>query len=114
MQNKSPNDRCCAPVLASTLSEPAAAELAEILKALADPVRLRLVSIIAATPGCEGQACDFPQLLDKSQPTISHHLSQLVKAGVLVREQRGKWACFSLNKHRLASISAAFGGPPCC
>ncbi len=114
MQKQTKNDRCCAPVLAASLSEPAAQELADILKALADPVRLRLVSMIAATPDNEGLACDFPQQLDKSQPTISHHLSQLVKAGVLVREQRGKWACFRLNKHRLASISAAFGGPPCC
>ena len=98
---------CCAPVLSSELGEADATELAGILKALADPVRLRLVNIIA-TQG-EGCACDFPALLDRSQPTISHHLGQLVSAGILEREQRGKWAWFRVNEARLESVRSVLG-----
>ena len=93
---------CCSPLLSTTLEDHEAVELAGILKALADPVRLRLVSIIAAEG--EGCACDFPSVLGKSQPTVSHHLSQLVKAGILEREQRGKWAWFRVDEERLASL----------
>ena len=96
---------CCAPLSTSPLSEEDAEMLAGWLKALADPVRLRLVSIIASAG--EGCACDFPELLGKSQPTISHHLSQLVKAGILDREQRGKWAWFTLNNERLNAVTLA-------
>jgi len=94
---------CCAPLLSSPLSDDDAAELAAVLKALADPVRLKLVSVIAAAG--EGCACDFPEVTGKSQPTVSHHLSQLVKAGILEREQRGKWAWFRVNAERLASVN---------
>jgi len=93
---------CCSPLLSTPLEDDEATELAGILKALADPVRLRLVSIIA-TEG-EGCACDFPAVLGKSQPTVSHHLSQLVKAGILEREQRGKWAWFRVDEDRLAAL----------
>lgn len=98
---------CCAPLLSNLLSEEDAGELAGILKALADPVRLRLVSVIAAAG--EGCACDFPELLGRSQPTISHHLSQLVAAGVLEREQRGKWAWFTVDEDRLRSVRNVLG-----
>lgn len=97
-------DLCCAPLLQVALDEDQATELAEVLKALADPVRLRLVSIIATTPAGEVCACDFPALVDRSQPTVSHHLSLLVRAGVLEREQRGKWAWFRLRPERLAAL----------
>lgn len=93
---------CCAPLRTEPLSDPDAEALASVLKALADPVRLKLVSTIAAAG--EGCACDFPALLGKSQPTISHHLSQLVAAGILDREQRGKWAWFRVNDERLAEV----------
>ncbi len=95
---------CCPPLLSSPLGNDDANELATVLKALADPVRLRLVSVIA-TAG-EGCACDFPAALGKSQPTISHHLTQLVKAGILEREQRGKWAWFRVDVDRLAAVRA--------
>ena len=62
------------------------------------------MSIIATTPGGEVCACDLPGLLDRSQPTMSHHLGQLVKAGILEREQRGKWAWFRLRRERLAGL----------
>lgn len=100
---------CCAPLTEAVLDEDAAAELSGILKALADPVRLRLVSIIAAAPTGEVCACDLPALLDRSQPTMSHHLSQLVKAGLVEREQRGKWAWFRLRPQRLDALCAVLG-----
>ena len=87
---------CCAPVTAGRLDE-AAATRWRLFKALADPVRLRLVSIIAGAPAGEVCACDLPGLLDRSQPTISHHLTLLVRAGLIDREQRGKWAWFRLR-----------------
>jgi ArsR family transcriptional regulator len=100
---------CCPAVTAGLLDEDAAAELAGVLKALADPIRLRLVSIVAAAPTGEVCACDLPALLDRSQPTVSHHLSQLVHAGLISREQRGKWAWFRLRPDRFAAVRAALG-----
>lgn len=100
---------CCPPVTAGQLDEAAAAELAAVLKALADPVRIRLVSIIAAAPAGEICACDLPALFDRSQSTVSHHLSQLLRAGLIEREQRGKWAWFRLQPDRLAAVRAALG-----
>jgi len=100
---------CCPPVTAGRLDEAAVLELATVLKALADPVRLRLVSLVAAAPGGEICACDLPGLLDRTQPTVSHHLSLLVRAGLVDREQRGKWAWFRLRPERLAAVRAALG-----
>ena len=93
---------CCTPLLSEPLDDDAAVALSGVLKALADPVRLKLVSIIAAQG--EGCACDLPELVGKSQPTVSHHLSQLVAAGILGREQRGKWAWFTVNQDRLSEV----------
>ena len=98
---------CCTPILDGTITEDDATDLAGVLKALADPVRLRLVSIVAASG--EACACDLPALLDRAQPTVSHHLSQLVKTGILEREQRGKWAWFSVNEDRIAEVRAILG-----
>jgi ArsR family transcriptional regulator, arsenate/arsenite/antimonite-responsive transcriptional repressor len=103
---------CCPPLVQGALDEDAALELAGILKALADPVRLRLVSLIASSATGEVCACDLPALLDRSQPTMSHHLSQLVKAGLVEREQRGKWAWFRLRPQRLEALGAVLGGTP--
>jgi len=111
---KSAPQPCCTPLLDADLCESDAQQLAATLKALADPVRLRLISILYEAPNGEACACDLPAILNKSQPTVSHHLSQLVKAGILTREQRGKWAHFKINRHQMASICRAFGGPPCC
>ena len=95
---------CCSPITSAPLADSEAVELATVLKALADPVRLRLVSIIAAAG--EGCACDFPEAVGKSQPTVSHHLTQLVNAGILTREKRGKWAWFKVNQERFDSLCA--------
>lgn len=100
---------CCPPVTVSRLDEGEAVELAAVLKALADPVRLRLVSIIGGAAAGEVCACDLPALVGRSQPTVSHHLSQLVRAGLLDREQRGKWAWFRLRPERFAAVRAALG-----
>ncbi len=96
---------CCAPGAAPTLDESAAVELAGLLKAVADPVRLRLLNIISQSG--EACACDLPGLLDRSQPTISHHLKVLVEAGLVDREQRGKWAWFSVRDQRLRQLGDA-------
>jgi ArsR family transcriptional regulator len=102
-------ERCCPPVTAAVLDEAAAVELAGVLKALADPVRLRLVSIVASASTGEICACDLPALLDRSQPTVSHHLTQLVRAGLIDREQRGKWAWFRIRPEGFAALRAALG-----
>ncbi len=102
---------CCTPLLQVTLDEDQAAELADVLKALADPVRLRLVSLIATAADGEICTCDLPALVGRSQPTVSHHLSILVKAGLLEREQRGKWAWFALRRDRLAQVSDILVNP---
>jgi len=103
-----PVDICCAPVGDGSLDADAAADLAQVLKALADPVRLRLLDIVASCG--EACACDLTEPVAKSQPTVSHHLSVLVDAGVLTREQRGRWAWFTVVPERLAQVRAALGG----
>ena len=100
---------CCPPVTARRLDETAAVELAAVLKALADPVRLQLVSIIATAPDGEVCTCDLPGLVARSQPTVSHHLAQLTRAGLIDREQRGKWAWFRIRPDGFAAIRAALG-----
>jgi ArsR family transcriptional regulator len=107
-------EACCPPLLAAPLSEDEASSLADLLKALADPARLRLVSLVAAAPEGEACACDLTEPLDRSQATVSHHLSQLTKAGILEREQRGKWAWFRLSPDRLDDICRALGGRGGC
>ena len=86
---------CCAPLGAETLSDDEAEATAALFAALADPARVRIVNAIATSdePVC---ACHLVEPLALSQPTVSHHLKRLVDAGLLVREQRGKWAHFSL------------------
>ncbi len=103
---------CCPPMTGALLDESQAVQLANRLKALSDPVRLRLVSLLACTPGGEICACDLPLLLGRKQPTISHHLKLLAEAGIVRRDQRGKWAWFSLLPGALEQIRAALGGEP--
>jgi ArsR family transcriptional regulator, arsenate/arsenite/antimonite-responsive transcriptional repressor len=95
---------CCTPLAAETLDEGEAATTAQLFKALADPARVRIVNRLAQgeEPVC---ACEFPALLGLSQPTASHHLSKLTHAGLLQREQRGKWAYFSLDPEAAARLT---------
>ncbi|MCP9271466.1 ArsR/SmtB family transcription factor [Mycolicibacterium arenosum] len=97
---------CCSPLTGGSL-EPAAAErLAHIFKALSDPARVRLLSLIAAAEGAEACICDLTEPLALSQPTVSHHMKQLVEAGLVSREQRGKWAYFRVVDRALAQLAA--------
>jgi ArsR family transcriptional regulator len=102
---------CCSPAGGAVLDAASAERLAGVLKALAEPTRLRLVSLIAAYGG-EGQACvcDLTAPVGLSQPTVSHHLKVLSDAGLIVREQRGKWAYYSLVPGALAAIAGALTG----
>lgn len=102
---------CCAPVVGGELHLEAAVELARLFKALADPTRLRLVSLIAAQPGGAACICDLVAPIGLSQPTVSHHMKQLVAAGLLEREQRGKWAYFTLRPATLELLSDALRPP---
>ena len=104
-----PTTACCAPVSEGVLSESEAADLSTVFKALSDPARLRLLSMIASSPEREMCACDLIEPVGKSQPTVSHHLSQLVDAGLLQREKRGRWAWFRIDPDRLAEIRAVLG-----
>ena len=98
---------CCAPLVHAVLGEKDAAELAGVLKALADPVRLRLLSMVAAAGENEACACDLVAPVGRSQPTVSHHMAILVDAGLVERTQRGKWAWYRLDPSRLEMVRAA-------
>ena len=100
------SDPCCASVLAAPLDPADATELAHGFGALADPVRLRVLSILAASPEGEVCVCDFVEPLGRSQPTVSHHLKILSEAGLIQGERRGKWVWYSLNRRRLAQLQA--------
>ena len=82
-------------------------ELAAGFSALADPARLRVLSILAAAPDGEVCVCDFVEPLAKSQPTVSHHLKVLSDAGLVQGDRRGKWVWYSLNRDRLAALRSA-------
>ncbi len=101
---------CCEPVLDAALSPSEAEDLAGAFKVLADPVRLRLLSLVANAPDGELCACDLPALLERKQPTVSHHLSILTEAGLLQREQRGRWAWFRVVPERLGVLRDALTG----
>jgi ArsR family transcriptional regulator, arsenate/arsenite/antimonite-responsive transcriptional repressor len=96
---------CCVPLAAATLAPGEAEATAALFKALADPHRVRIVNQLANSPGpvC---ACDFNDTLGLAQPTVSHHLGKLVKAGLVDREQRGVWAYYSLNRDAMLRLGA--------
>lgn len=98
---------CCEPVLVEALDHTEADELAAAFKVLADPVRLRLLSLVATAPDGELCACDVVDMIGRSQPTVSHHLSILADAGLLAREQRGRWAYFRVDPDRVAVLRDA-------
>jgi ArsR family transcriptional regulator, arsenate/arsenite/antimonite-responsive transcriptional repressor len=104
MSNVSP---CCPPVLHGALSKSDAEELAATLKALADPVRLRVLSFLAAQPEGEACVCHVIAPIGLSQPTVSHHLKLLHTAGLLERDKRGPWVYYRVVPERLEAIRAA-------
>ena len=103
-------DRCCAPLLAEALDEDAATELAAAFKVLADPVRLRLLSLIAAASENGACSCDLEEPVGKSQPTVSHHLSLLADAGLITKRKVGRWVYCTIVPERLAELRDALGG----
>jgi ArsR family transcriptional regulator, arsenate/arsenite/antimonite-responsive transcriptional repressor len=97
---------CCPPLSAEPLSREQAEQVAPLLKALADPVRLRLMSLVASHPGGEACVCDLNEAFNLSQPTISHHLKVLHDAGLLDRDKRGVWVYYRARTQALASLGA--------
>jgi ArsR family transcriptional regulator len=96
---------CCAPLLAVPVSDEAAEELATVFAALADPVRIRLMSLVAA--GGEVCSCDLEGPLGRSQPTISHHTKVLAEAGLITGEKRGRWTMWRIVPERVGMLRAA-------
>jgi ArsR family transcriptional regulator len=103
---------CCAPLSAQPLSRDQAEQIAPLLRALADPVRLRLMSLVGSHPGGEACVCDLNDAFDLSQPTISHHLKVLHDAGLVEREKRGVWVYYRARPQALASLAALIGTGP--
>jgi len=100
-------DACCTPLTDGVLDADAAERLARSFKALGDPTRVRLLSLIAAAEGGEACICDLTAPVGLSQPTVSHHMRQLVDAGLVTREQRGKWAYYAVIEDALTALSSA-------
>jgi len=96
---------CCAPLSAPVLTDEETNATAELFKVLGDPARVRIVNLIA-TAGGPVCACDFYDALGLGQPTVSYHLKKLTEAGLLEREQRGKWAYFSLKRDAVEKLAA--------
>lgn len=106
---------CCTPVVGVRLDEGEAERLAAALRVVADPTRLRLLSLVAACEGAEACVCDLTDPVGLSQPTVSHHLKVLHDAGILEREKRGRWVYYRLRSEplellRRALDPAAIGG----
>ena len=101
------DEDCCPPLLREPLGRREAEEMAAALRVVADPARLRLLSIIAATENQEACVCNLTEPMGLSQPTVSHHLKVLSDAGLLEREQRGRWAFFRLAPERLEVVRRA-------
>ena len=102
---------CCPPLTQEPLTAEQAKKVAPLLKALADPVRLRLMSLVASHPGGEACVCDLNGAFDLSQPTISHHLKVLYEAGLLDRDKRGVWVYYRARTVALASLANLIGSP---
>lgn len=101
---------CCSPLTREPLTADTAERIAPLLKAIADPVRLRLLSLVASHAEGEACVCDLNDAFDLSQPTISHHLKQLHEAGLLGREKRGVWVYYRVDPEALADLAALLGG----
>jgi ArsR family transcriptional regulator len=102
---------CCSPLSREPLSQQQADRIAPLLKALADPVRLRLMSLVASHEGGEACVCDLNDAFDLSQPTISHHLKVLHESGLLDRDKRGVWVYYRARTDALGGLAALIGSP---
>ena len=101
------DEACCATVTGGALEDAQAQSLARVFKALGDPTRVKLLSLIAASDGGEACICDLTEPVGLSQPTVSHHMKQLVEAGLATREQRGKWAFYRVVDGALTNAARA-------
>jgi ArsR family transcriptional regulator len=102
---------CCSPLTGGALDEEAAERIARVFRALGDRHRVRLLSLIAAADGGEACICDLTAPVGLSQPTVSHHMKQLVEAGLVTREQRGKWAYYRVVPGALVALSETLRTP---
>jgi ArsR family transcriptional regulator len=100
---------CCSPLTAEPLTMAQAERIAPLLKALADPVRLRLLSLVASHDGGEACICELNDAFDLSQPTISHHMKVLHEAGLVDRDKRGVWVYYRIRPQALASLATLIG-----
>ncbi|HWJ65085.1 MAG TPA: metalloregulator ArsR/SmtB family transcription factor [Nocardioides sp.] len=101
---------CCSPLTREPMPADAAERIAPLLKAIADPVRLRLLSLVASHADGEACVCDLNDAFELSQPTISHHLKVLHDAGLLDREKRGVWVYYRVRAAALADLATLLGG----
>lgn len=101
---------CCSPLTASPLTSGEAERIAPLLKAIADPVRLRLLSLVAAHENQEACVCELQDAFDLSQPTISHHLKVLHEVGLLDRSKRATWVYYTVRTEALADLADLIGG----
>ncbi|EOD63432.1 ArsR/SmtB family transcription factor [Amycolatopsis vancoresmycina] len=106
MSKQLPIAKCCSPLARDPLTEVQATELAKRFKAMADPVRLRLLSLIASHTGGEACVCDLTDAFDLTGPTISHHLKVLRESGLITGERRGTWVYYRVHPEALAHLSA--------
>jgi ArsR family transcriptional regulator len=97
---------CCSPLAREPLRADRSIELARLFKAMGDPVRLRLMSLIASHEGGEACVCDLTDVFDLSGPTISHHLKVLREAGLITGERRGTWVYYRILPDALRQLSA--------
>jgi ArsR family transcriptional regulator len=103
---------CCSPVTAGRLDDESAERLARVFKALGDPTRVKLLSLIAAAGDGGACVCDLVEPVNLAQPTVSHHMRQLVDAGLITREQRGKWAYYRVVEESLLAVARALTPAP--
>jgi ArsR family transcriptional regulator len=102
-------DACCTPLTGGALDDEQAERLALLFKALGEPTRVKLVSLIAATKSGEACICDLTDPVGLTQPTVSHHMKILADAGLVTREQRGKWAYYRVDTDTLRAVAQAIG-----
>ncbi len=100
---------CSFPLTGSVLDDESARQLARVFKALSDPTRVRLISLIASADDAQACICNLTEPVGLSQPTVSHHMKVLVEAGLVTREQRGKWAYYGLVGDAFEALRSAVG-----